>query len=178
MTLKSEDAALFYELFLPLLNYVNHHYYVTEDIDFTGKRVDAAKAMEVARFLWEQPSIIDDYINDNIFPLDQMDILSNWKHCIPGRFIIERHLKKGSVFISTKDERVYLVNGIIASWEDMLFGVPTPIIVDAVLLPFKDCIITDGLVSVIPVRFGGNYTRSFKEIYMTAKRNGSIIKSI
>ena len=43
-------------------------------------------------------------------------------------------------------------------------GVPTPIIVDAVLLPFKDCIITDGLVSVIPVRFGGNYTRSFKEV--------------
>ena len=65
-----------------------------------------------------------------------------------------------------------------AGWEDMLFGVPTPIIVDAVLLPFKDCIITDGLVSVIPVRFGGNYTRSFKEVYMTAKRNGSIIKSI
>ena len=102
MTLKSEDAALFYELFLPLLNYVNHHYYVTEDIDFTGKRVDAAKAMEVARFLWEQPSIIDDYINENIFPLEEMDILSNWKHCIPGRFIIERHLKKGSIFISTK----------------------------------------------------------------------------
>ena len=39
-------------------------------------------------------------------------------------------------------------------------------------------IISDGLVSVIPVRFGGNYTRSFKEIYMTAKRNSSIIKSI
>ena len=154
MTLKSEDAALFYELFMPLLNYVNHNYHVTEDIDFTGKSVDPAKAME------------------------QMDILSNWKHCIPGRFIIERHLKKGSVFISTEDESVYLVNGIIDSWEDMLFGVPTPIIVDAVLLPFKDCIITDGLVSVIPVRFGGNYTRSFKEVYMTAKRNGSIIKSI
>ena len=44
-----------------------------------------------------------------------------------------------------------------AGWEDMLFGVPTPIIVCAVLFPFKDCIITDGLVSVILVRFGGNY---------------------
>ena len=89
MTLKPEDAALFYELFLPLLNYVNHNYHVTTDIDFTGKSVEPAKAMEVARFLWEQPSIIDDYINENIFPLEEMDILSNWKHCIPGRFIIE-----------------------------------------------------------------------------------------
>ena len=51
--------------------------------------------------------------------------------------IFERHLKKGSVFISTNDESVYLVNGIIDSWEDMLSGVPTPIIVDAVLLPFN-----------------------------------------
>ena len=144
MTLKSEDAALFYELFMPLLNYVNHHYHVTEDIDFTGKSVDAAEAMTVARFLWEQPSIIDDYINENIFPLEQMDILSNWKHCIPGRFIIERHLKKGSVFISTDDESVYLVNGIIDSWEDMLFGVPTPIIVDAVLLPSKTALFPMG----------------------------------
>ena len=50
--------------------------------------------MDVARFLWEQPSIIDDYINESVFPLEQMDILSNWKHCISGRFIIERHLKK------------------------------------------------------------------------------------
>ena len=112
MTLKPEDAALFYELFMPLLNYVNYNYHVTEDIDFTGKSVDPAKAMEVARFLWEQPSIINDYINEHIFPLEEMDILSNWKHCIPGRFIIERHLKKGSVFISTEDESVYLVNGI------------------------------------------------------------------
>ena len=144
MTLTPEDAALFYELFMPLLNYVNHHYHVTEDIDFTGKSVDAAKAMEVARFLWEQPSIIDDYINENIFPLEEMDILSNWKHCIPGRFIIERHLKKGSIFISTKGESVYLVNGIIDSWEDMLFGVPTPIIVDAVLLPSKTALFPMG----------------------------------
>ena len=75
MTLKPEDAALFYELFMPLLNYVNHHYHVTEDIDFTGKSVDAAKAMEVARFLWKRPSIIDDYINlhctDKVFRVEQ-----------------------------------------------------------------------------------------------------------
>ena len=49
MTLKPEDAALFYELFMPLLNYVNHNYHVTTDIDFTGKSVDPAEAMKVAR---------------------------------------------------------------------------------------------------------------------------------
>ena len=40
MTLKPEDAALFYELFMPLLSYVNHNYHVTEDIDFTCELPD------------------------------------------------------------------------------------------------------------------------------------------
>lgn len=126
----------------------------------------------------KKTSVLDDYINQIILPIEQMDIILSWKHCIPGRFIIERHLKKGSVFISTDDESVYLVNGIIDSWEDMLLGVPTPIIVEAVLLPFKHHIITDGLVSVQPIRFGRNYSDEFNEIYMAAKCSGSIIKSI
>ena len=36
--------------------------------------------------------------------------------------------------------------------------VPMPMIVYAVLLCFKDRVITDGLASVIPVRSGWNYT--------------------
>ena len=42
------------------------------------------------------------------------------------------------------------------------------------LLPFKNAIISDGLVSVIPIIFGPNSKADFKEIYMDAKRNGEI----
>lgn len=56
-------------------------------------------------------------------------IIQSWKRCIRGEFIIERHLKKGSVFISTDDESVYMVNGIIDSWEEMLHGSSVPIII-------------------------------------------------
>ncbi len=47
MKLKSEDAALFYELFFPLLDYVNESFHVTvEDVQFVGKRIDPRDADE------------------------------------------------------------------------------------------------------------------------------------
>ncbi len=118
MKLKPEDAALFYELFLPMLDYVNESFHVTAgNVQFTGKRIDPRDAAEVARFLRERTSIIDDYVTETKLPAEHKEILLGWKRCIPGTFIIERHLKKGSVFISTSNNSVYLVTGIIDSWE-------------------------------------------------------------
>lgn len=45
MKLKPEEAGLFYEMFLPLLDYVNENYHVTmETVHFTGERVDPGEA--------------------------------------------------------------------------------------------------------------------------------------
>jgi len=83
--------------------------------------------------------------------------------------MIERHLKKGSVFISNGNSSVYLVNGIIDSWPEMFAEVPTPIIVKATLLPFRNVIISDELGSSFPIRFGRNVKMELKNIYLTAK---------
>lgn len=175
MKLSNEDANLLYKLWLPLLNYVNRNYHVlVDDIDFSKGKIDPRDAAEVAHFLWERTWIIDDYLERSDLPEEHMEILKSWKGCITGRFIIERHLKKGSVFISIADNSVFLVNGIVSSWEKMLRNAPMPTLLDAALLPFKNAIISDGLVSVMPIIFGTNSKADFKEIYMDAKKNGEI----
>ena len=177
--MKPEDAELFYELFFPLLDYVNENFHVTaEKVSFTGESIDPQDAYEVANFLWKRAWIIDNYLNETKLPDERREIVQGWKRCIPGTFILERHLKKGSVFISSSTEDVYLVNGIIDSWNEMLHGVPTPVLLQATLLPFRNAIITDGLVSVSQIRFGRNYSADFKETYMTAKHKGSIKSKI
>ena len=179
MKLKPEDASLFYELFFPLLDYVNEEFCVTtEKVRFTEESVNPRDAYEVANFLWKQTRIIDDYLDEMAIPDERAEIIHGWKRCIPGTFILERHLKKGSVFISASTDDVYLVNGIIDSWDEMLFGAPLPILLQATLLPFRNVIITDGLVSISQVRFGRNYSADFKETYMTAKHNGAIKNTI
>ena len=179
MKLIPEDAQLFYELFFPLLDYVNESFHVTtEKVRFTDESIDPQDAYKAANFLWRRVWILDDYLNEMNLPDERREIIQGWKRCIPGTFILERHLKRGSVFISSSTEDVYLVNGIIDSWKEMLHGLPTPVHLQATLLPFRNVIITDGLVSVSQIRFGRNYSADFKETYMAAKHNGSIISKI
>ena len=179
MRLQPEEAGLFFQMFLPLLDYVNQKYHVTaKPVYFTGESVNTEDAAEVAQFLWERTNIIDDYLLETTLSKEQEEIMLSWKKCIPGTFIIERHLKKGSIFISTDNNFIYLVKGITSSWEEMFSGISTPIIVNTALLPFRDVIISDGLASTFPVRFDKNSAAAFKDAYLIAKKNKTIITRI
>ena len=92
-------------------------------------------------------SLIDDYLAQAQLSDENRDIVSSWKKHISGKFILERHLKKGSIFISLDDEKVYLVKGLNSTWREMLDGMPPPVLLNATLLPWKDVIISDGLVA-------------------------------
>ena len=51
MRLKPEEAGMFYEIFLPLLDYVNeNHHVIMESIHFAGESVDPRDAAEAAHF--------------------------------------------------------------------------------------------------------------------------------
>lgn len=106
------------------------------------------------------------------------NIILGWKKRIYGKFIVERHLKKGTIFICAENEKVYLVSGIISSRDEVLCGRPLPAVIEAVLIPFKNMIISDGLVTASNLFFGKNMRSEFKDIYLDAKRNGSIHKSL
>ena len=69
------------------------------------------------------------------------------------------------------DEKVYQVSGIISNWEEMFFGAPMPIIIRATFMPFRDIIISDGLITSYNILVGGGMKKIFKDIYLTAKKN-------
>ena len=66
----------------------------------------------------------------------------------------------------------------ITSWEEMFYGAPMPLIVEATFMPFKDVIISDGLVMPYFVIVGGGMRQMFKDVYLTAKKNGRIHRSL
>lgn len=173
MTLDPKDAELFYDLCFPLLDYVNKKHKVNPSIKkMTGApSVEPKEAKEIADYLWTHTSVIDEYLSDNHLSDEHSSIVSGWKKRVSDTFMLERHLKKGSVFISVENQQVYMVNGIITSWEDMFFFMSLPIMLNATLIPFKDKIISDGLVIPYSVCFGKGYSSEFKNIYLTAKKN-------
>ncbi len=182
MTLSVEDGKLYYKLWLPLLDFVNEKYGVNKELgQIAGAEgLDANKVKEVADKLWDDVSVIDEYLAGpgQDLPKEHKDIIEGFKRRIRGRFILERHLKKGSIFISGEDEQVYQVLGIVSSWEEMFYYRRPPILMEATLMPFRDAIISDGLVLPYNIVIGGNMARSFKEIYMAAKKGGRLRKTL
>ena len=70
--------------------------------------------------------------------------------------------KQGTIFISLENEEVYQVSGIISSWEEMFYGAPMPLIIEATFMPFRDVIISDGLVMPYNIFVGGGMKRMYR----------------
>lgn len=181
MTLSQEDGQLYYKLWMPLLDFVNRTYGINKKLKnmAEAKNLDPAEVKEIANKLWSEVEIIDRYIKENPeLPAEYKEIIQSWKRRIQGKFIMERHLKKGTIFISMEDEQVYQVSGIISSWEEMFYWAPMPLIVEATFLPFRDVIISDGLVMPYNIMIGSGMKRMFKDVYMAAKKSGQIHRSL
>lgn len=182
MTLSKEDAELFYELWFPLLDFVNKKFNVNPSMGkiHGARHSDPAQVKEIANVLWDNVQVIDEYLekHSSELPKEHLEIIDGWKRRICDDFILERNLKSGSIFISGHTDEVYLVSGIISSWEEIFFYRSPPIMLSATLIPFRNVIISDGLVSAYNVVFGGNYSSEWKDIYMAAKKSGSIHKAL
>lgn len=183
-TLSPEDRKTFFRLFIPLLDFTNQKYEINEYLReaLHMGRPDVQELKKVADVLWANPETIDEYIEatEKQFGLEEDDrrLLEGWRHPVSGRFILERHLSKGSVFIETESLNVYLVKGLTDPWREMLADFKPPILLQANLIPFGNCIISDGLVYPQNIIFGSGAKSDFKDLYMSAKQNGKIITSL
>jgi hypothetical protein len=181
MTLSQEDGPLYYKLWFPLLDFVNTKHGVNSELKniATATELDPTEVKKVANKLWSDVDIIDDYLKECVdLPEEHKEIIRSWKRRVQGKFLMERHLKKGTIFISMENEEVYQVSGIVSSWEEMFFFMPMPLIVEATFIPFRDVIISDGLVIPYNVLVGGGMKRMFKDVYMAAKKSGRIHQSL
>lgn len=175
MCLSEEDAELFFKLFFLLIKYTNSVYNIDKSLKkLKREEVDnLGKLKEAADILWKNTSLIDDYLKkDTTLSEREVNIIKSWKRCVPGIYIVERFLKKGAVFVGKKD--CYIVSGISNPIEDTLMFCTLPVVMQATLLPFEKCIITDGLLSLGQISIGPGMKKGFKEIYMKAKKSGNL----
>jgi hypothetical protein len=120
--------------------------------------------------------LTDDFVDENPYQIPAK-VLSNvlkFKHFITGKFIIERDLKDYTVFLDDAElPKAYGVFGLTDEIIEMM-PFPLPIFVSAVLLPWKGCIVCDGLILTYNIMLGGGIRRNLKESYRQAKAQGII----
>lgn len=178
MVLTDKEVEQFYDLWISLLDFVNQKYKLIKELyGMTSPKGLSLKSVAlISSKLWEDKGIIDEFVLSGFKEMDEeeMAVVSSWKRAIHGKFIVDRHLRKGSVLISVDNNEVYVVKGIYSSWRELLEGYPTPQVVEATLMPFRGAIIHDGIVAPYGVCLGRNMSEQSKQIYLEAKSNGKL----
>jgi hypothetical protein len=181
MKLSTDDAALFFRLMWGLQFYVNDQQEILPNVDSAEAYAElpAEDRIEVRNALWENPRLIDAYVAENPdrLPPPELEIVQKWNRAVSGTFQVFRYLKKHTIFVRD-DSQVYGVLGLHDSVEDVMYGRRTPIMVQAVLLPFKGKIVYDGILPFYNVYFGGGIRSGLNEAYMAAKQNDHIIATL
>jgi hypothetical protein len=183
MILTPEETELYYKLHWALLAHTNRRLGIIPNITTIDDTLalSTAEKMDIREALYEDPDVMESFVTENPegFSADEVAIIASWRHRVSGNFYIARYLKRYTIFLSTtKPERLYGVLGLLDPIEDIFAGRPLPIYIQAVLLPFRDKIIYDGLLSTYNIYFGGGIRSSVKDTYNRIKRREGFVEQL
>ena len=139
-------------------------------------RADLDEKVDVRDRVLDQPTVIAEYAAENPDELavDDLARVEAWRAFVRGNFVVERDLKRHAIFLDWKEDPV--AYGVLSLLDDVvdLLPEPPPILVDAVLLPWGDRIVCDGMVRSRHVHLGPEIRRRLKAVYRRAKERGIV----
>lgn len=163
--LSEKDVAQFYRLKNSLYMFVNdkiNAFPKCNQWHEVGKN-PPEKVMLVRNYaLDEHKEIIDEFFEKNPFDMtkEELDIILSWKSSIMAdQFILFKHAKEHTLFLGK--DKVYAVKGLMDSFKEMLQG-HSPILINLIIMPFKDQLVHEGLFIPHNISIGGNMSRSIK----------------
>lgn len=183
MLLTPDDLDQFYQLHNTLMVFVNQRLQVISDKVSTAQEYGELAPqvrVKVRDALTENLGLIESFVAENPARLtaDELDIVRSWQHLLAGKFYILRDLKNYTVFLSTSSPATaYGVVALFTPFEYMV-GPYLPVLVQAVLLPFKNRIVYDGLITSYNVTFGPGIRRNLNQDAKESKERNGIVTSL
>jgi hypothetical protein len=184
MQITPAECDRFYRVWFSLLLHANRKYGLIEGLKAPADPLRLSISVEDASALrdkvWAEDDALDSFVADNphALPPGDLALSSSWRHRVSGHFFIFRHLKRYTVFLDdSSPARAYGVLGLRSPMEEVV-GPYLPIMVEAILLPFEDKIVYDGLLAPYPVLFGGGIRASLNDAYRDAKEREGIITQL
>ena len=124
----------------------------------------------IESFVGEYPAYLSD---------DELDVIrSSFGISWQGKLYVFRELAKYTVFLSASDPAIaYGVLALSKPFKDLV-GPYLPVLTRTVLLPFKDKIVYEGLMSTYNISFGSGFRRSLNESFKETKALHGIVTSL
>jgi hypothetical protein len=183
MMLVPEDCDLFYKLHKALMLYVNRELKLVEPPSGDPTEIVAIPPHDraiVRNALISHGDLINDFTTENPFELNtgELDIVRSWNHFISGDFYVLRHMTNYTIFMTaTKEPRVYGVVGLRDSLRTLIQQ-PLPFLCKAVLLPFRNQIAYDGLLTGYNVSVGKNLRKELLDTCKAVQLREGIITNL
>ena len=183
MNLSTQDAQLFFKLFLAILAYVNRQLNVVPNVSKPSDlyRLGTERTAKIRDALYAHRDLLDRFISENPegFAPEELNFITSWKHRVSGEFYLMRYLKKYAVFMPAKKaDRLFGVLGLFDPIEVVVRGQPLPVLLKTTLLPFKGQIIYEGIVAPYTILFGRGITSDLKRTYNRLKEKEGIIEQL
>lgn len=179
--LSTSECMLFYETWYGLMGFINDRKKVINARikPIYPNPLSDEQVYKVRQVLWENPALIDDYLEAVKLPEEKTKLLKSWRdHHKKGMFFLVDYKPEYAVIIGSneqKEDRLYGIKGISRSLADAMQR-ELPIQLETVLLPFKDKIIYDSFMSSMPIKFAEGAKKALREMYETSLEHGVIIK--
>lgn len=180
MQLPTEDAALFFKLMPALQTFANRRLQVIKTLEDVEQyqKISNEKRIKLRNAFYKKTDMIDEFVQENPFdfPPEELATISSWKNFVLDDFFIQSLTKKYAIFIG--NNKVYGVLSLAEPFQSVLSGMPFPVYVKTVLLPFKGKIIYDGLIEGYNLFIGPGISASLRNTSRAAKQQGKIIESL
>jgi len=182
--LSYDECVLFYETWYKLLDFVNKKHGVVKH-EFSlryGDLQDETNLHKIRDRLWKKPRIISEFVEAaDYLTHEEVRLLESWeKHHIKGRFALLKYSPWHAVmmrFDEGKDAKLYAVMGMTSSIAEAVHS-KLPVILQTVLLPFKDKIIYDGYLNSYSIEYGNGAVKLFDEQYAKSEKQHGIISTL
>lgn len=179
MRLPEAEIKLFYKFYNPLLLYAARKTGQVKNIALTGeiKQIPFKKLNDTRAALYGPGDLFEAFIAENPmkFSPEELKTVRSWKNFIKGKFYVVRYLKEYAVFLTgAASAKAYGVHCLYSPFEDVI-GSDLPILLETVLLPWRDKIIYDGLILPFNIHLGSGVQQGIEDSYRRAKVQHGII---
>lgn len=127
--------------------------------------------------LYDNIHLLEKYIKENAAVLSEEDqsIIRNFKHFKKERFFVVKQTNKYAFFLGEK--HVYAVHALNDPFQTF-WGDNLPVMIETVLLPFKNKIVYDGILFGSNIHFGKGIRESIKNNLNIAEGRYGLITSL
>ena len=170
-----EESTAFYQLYLNLLEYTNQQFNITTISFHELDEVDPIDFSYVRTLLFNNPEIIDRYLNEDPDHLNNeaKKIIENFKEGFIDEFLILKNNDDYSIVSNNSD--VYAIYGLVSHLKEIYPDKVLPKVCNLAILPYLNKIVFDGILEDHPNLRPTNQIKEYQDKDIIFTLNKTII---